>query len=255
MPAGGQIIIETRNVDVAPDEIPAGSSGVAGPNVRLTVRDSGIGMDEKTTYRVFEPFFTTRSKGSGTGLGLSVVYGIVAQWRGFLKVRSEAGKGSDFSVYLPLTASASLVSDSVIAAGNELALAPVATVLVVDDQDIVRGFVAESLRICGYSVLQAGCGAEALRTIRRNTRIDLLLTDLLMPGMRGEELARRARALRPSLKVLFMTGYAHDFTGNSDLRETDSQKNDTLDNVGEVIMKPRSAAALEARVQELLCPR
>jgi signal transduction histidine kinase len=102
MPAGGQLTIETGNAGVAPDDIPVGSNGAPGPHVRLTVRDTGVGMDQETSQHIFEPFFTTKEKGRGTGLGLSTVYGIVSQWQGFIKVGSTPGKGSEFSIYLPL---------------------------------------------------------------------------------------------------------------------------------------------------------
>jgi two-component system, cell cycle sensor histidine kinase and response regulator CckA len=245
MPAGGLLTIETGNVEVAQHEIPPGTNGAPGPHVRLTVRDTGIGMDEETSQRIFEPFFTTKEKGRGTGLGLSTVYGIVSQWQGFLKVGSEPGKGSEFTIHLPLDLS---VSTQPNAPAAESGKPPAAseTVLVVEDQDIVREFVVESLRMSGYTVLEARNGAEALKIIQSNgAAIDLMMTDVLMPGMRGKELAARAHAVCPSLKVLFMTGYAD---GSIDDNE------DGHDGKAEVLMKPFSPEALEARVRDMLHP-
>jgi CheY-like chemotaxis protein len=245
MPAGGQLMIETGNVEVAQHEFPPGSIGAPGPHVRLTVRDTGVGMDEKTSQHIFEPFFTTKEKGRGTGLGLSTVYGIVSQWQGFLKVRSEPGKGSEFSIYLPLDLSVNAQPNASAAeAGAPRAVSE--TVLVVEDQDIVREFVVESLRMKGYEVLEARNGADALKIVQSNRAgIDLMMTDVLMPGMRGQELAARARAVCPSMKVLFMTGYAdgsiEGIEGPGDAK-------------AEVLMKPFSAEALEARVRDLLHP-
>jgi two-component system, cell cycle sensor histidine kinase and response regulator CckA len=247
MPAGGRLTIETGNVEVARHEIPPGSSGAPGPHVRLTVRDNGIGMDEETSQRIFEPFFTTKEKGRGTGLGLSTVYGIVSQWKGFLKVGSEPGKGSEFTIYLPLDLSASTQPN---ARAAETGIPPAAseTVLVVEDQDIVREFVVESLRMNGYTVLEARNGAEALKIIQsKGAGIDLMMTDVLMPGMRGKELAARAHAVCPSMKVLFMTGYADGSIDENEWRDGQGGK-------AEVLMKPFSLEALEARVRNMLHP-
>jgi CheY-like chemotaxis protein len=245
MPAGGQLMIETGNVEVAQHEFPPGSNRAPGPHVRLTVRDTGVGMDEATSQHIFEPFFTTKEKGRGTGLGLSTVYGIVSQWQGFLRVRSEPGKGSEFSIYLPLDLSVN-AQPNASAAEAEAPRVVSETVLVVEDQDIVREFVVESLRMHGYEVLEARNGADALKIVQSNRAgIDLMMTDVLMPGMRGQELAARARAVCPSMKVLFMTGYAdgsiEGIEGPGDAK-------------AEVLMKPFSAEALEARVRDLLHP-
>jgi CheY-like chemotaxis protein len=242
MSGGGQLIIETGNADIGHDEIPPGSGGEPGPHVRLTVRDTGVGMDEQTAQRIFEPFFTTKEKGKGTGLGLSTVYGIVSHLQGFLRVRSQPGHGSEFNLYLPLN----------VAATQLPAASPVEpetfpevseTVLVVDDQEIVRDFVAESLRMAGYSVLEARGGLEALQVIEQNCNgIHLMMTDVMMPGMGGTELAAHANVVCPSLKVLFMTGYAD---GSGDGVEVLTDKD-------EVIMKPFTPEELEVRVRSLL---
>ena len=240
MPAGGQLTIETGNAGVAPDDIPVGSNGAPGPHVRLTVRDTGVGMDQETSQHIFEPFFTTKEKGRGTGLGLSTVYGIVSQWQGFIKVGSTPGKGSEFSIYLPLNLTNDSLRKPPVTETGALS-APSETVLVVEDQDIVREFIVESLRMHGYAVLEARNGAEALQVVERDgAGIHLMMTDMMMPGMGGKELAVLAKVACPSMKVLFMTGYAEDsFTGV----EGD-----------EVIMKPFAPEALEGRLRDLLRP-
>jgi len=244
MPSGGHLTIETGNVEIAPEDFPPGSGGTSGPHVCLTVRDTGIGMDEETRQRIFEPFFTTKEKGGGTGLGLSTVYGIVSRWQGFLKVASEPGRGSEFSICLPLNTTARPPRE---APAVETGTLPVVseTVLVVEDQDSVRGFAVEALRMFGYTVLEARNGAEALRVIEQNgDGIHLMMTDIMMPGMRGQELAARANAVRPSMKVLFTTGYADGSVIGID----------GPDGRNEIIMKPFAAEALFARVQDLLNP-
>ena len=242
MPAGGQLTIETGNVEVAADDFPPGSTGAPGPHVRLVVRDTGAGMDEETSKRIFEPFFTTKEKGRGTGLGLSTVYGIVSQWQGFLTVRSERGRGSEFSICLPLNLSAESSTQAPEAdAGTRPAVSE--TVLVVEDQDIVREFVVESLRMNGYEVLEARNGSEALQVITQSGGgIHLMMTDVLMPGMRGRELAERAHVVCPSMKVLFMTGYADGAIDGID----------GPDGRDDVILKPFAPEALEARVRNIL---
>ena len=242
MPAGGRLSIETTNVQIEWQQLPAGSNNEPGPHVRLTVRDTGVGMDEEISQRIFEPFFTTKEKGRGTGLGLSTVYGIVSQWRGFIKVLSQPGRGAEFSIYLPLCTNA---DHAPVVSGAEKPMPDGAseTVLVVEDQEIVREFVVESMRAFGYTVLEARNGPEALEILARpNTEIHLMMTDILMPGMRGKELAARAHALCPSMKVLFMTGYADG--------AIDEMEGPTAGE--EVLMKPFTADALQTRVRSLL---
>lgn len=243
MPAGGRLTIETGNQQIVLQDLPVGSNAEPGPHVFLTVRDTGIGMNEETSRHIFEPFFTTKEKGRGTGLGLSTVYGIVSQWRGFIKVASEPDKGAEFSIFLPLCLMPK--SDRGKPAEEEAASASASeTLLVVEDQDIVREFVVESLRANGYAVLEARNGRDALRILERHSAIQLLMTDVLMPGMGGRALAAQAHALHPSMKVLFMTGYAGGAVDDIDGR----------DGREEVIMKPFSPEALEARVRGLLHP-
>ena len=200
MPDGGRLTIETGEV-VAND-----ASAPAGPCVTLTVSDTGEGMDEATERRIFEPFFTTKGVGKGTGLGLSTVYGIVSQSGGRITVRSEIGKGTTFVIHLPRT-------NRIAEAKGEPAISPAGrgheTILVVEDQPEVRGFACRSLDAYGYRVLEAGDAEEALKLAAAfEEPIDVLLTDVVMPGMNGVELSKRLLLLRPGVKVIFASGYA-----------------------------------------------
>ena len=188
MPNGGKLTIETAN---------------AGSEVSLTVRDTGFGMDTGTLEHVFEPFFTTKEVGKGTGLGLATVYGIVRQSAGHISVQSEVGRGTAFSVLLP-------ASEGVVAseAAAEPAHGGSGSVLLVEDEEEVRRLVATILELHGYRVLAAPNGDEALRIFEQcGQRIDLLISDVVMPGMRGPELAVHLRRRQPELNVLFISGY------------------------------------------------
>jgi PAS domain S-box-containing protein len=207
MPRGGRLLIQTCNTELGPAFVALHPAATVGPHVRLDIRDTGIGMDEATRQRVFEPFFTTKPPEKGCGLGLSTVYGIVKQHGGCVDVESDPGRGTKFSVYLPrITAAAD-------AAGGGAGRGPLPggkeTILLVEDEPAVRALVREIVSRLGYRVLVARGGAEALATNERFVEpIDLLLTDVIMPGMDGRELAARIRVTRPSMKVLFMSGYA-----------------------------------------------
>lgn len=209
MPDGGTITIETANVDVTDEYAAEHSDSVPGPHVMLSVSDTGSGMDAETRRHLFEPFFTTKPEGQGTGLGLATVYGIVQQSGGTISVETQAGRGSTFSVLLPRAR-----QDEVTAAPSESAPAPSGgreTVLVVEDEDSVRLFVCSLLRRYGFQVLQASrpeAGIEIARS--RDGRIDLLITDVVMPGANGAELAARVLEARPDIRVLFMSGYTED---------------------------------------------
>ena len=207
MPESGRLTIETGGVLL--DESYARTHlGVrAGPHVTVTISDTGPGVDEETRAHVFEPFFTTKPRGKGAGLGLSTVYGIVTQSGGTITAESEPGRGTTFRIYLPevtTPADAAPPPESVGARprGTE-------TILVVDDEDSVRQLACQILRKSGYTVIEASGGTSALRECRDSgDEVDLLLTDVVMPGMNGRELANAASALCPTLKVLYMSGFA-----------------------------------------------
>jgi CheY-like chemotaxis protein len=176
----------------------------------VSVQDSGTGIYAPTLARIFEPFFTTKEPGKGTGLGLSTVHGIVHQSGGYIGVDSVVGRGTTFTIYLPRIAAPVPVTDAPEGAPEEM-MRGTETVLVVEDEEDVRRLSSEILKTCGYTVLETGDPLEAL-TIgeQRNGAIDLLLTDMVMPGMRGSELAERLKATNPRLRVLCMSGYADE---------------------------------------------
>lgn len=209
MPQGGTLVIETHNV--ALDEAYARShEGVTpGKYVRLTLADTGSGMDTETQARMFEPFFTTKEPGKGTGLGLATVYGVVKQTGGWIWVASEPGQGTTFEIYFPQIEEVEKpVTASVKKAARANAPRGTETVLLVEDQDGIRDLVGEFLRRDGYTVLHAADGDEALRLAGEyGDAIDLLLTDILMPNIGGQELAERLSELRPKMRVLFMSGF------------------------------------------------
>ena len=205
MPDGGRLMIETANTLV--HEAEAEQQQVApGEYIVLTVNDTGIGMDEVTKSRIFEPFFTTKRQGEGTGLGLSIVYGVVHQHKGFVTVASKPGQGTSFNIYLPrcseLVETGVWSATPAVSRGNE-------TVLLVEDDDVVRRLVRLILANQGYTILDAATPVEALRLAEDSSQpIDILLSDVLMPEMRGPELAKRVHEVRPNLPVLFMSGYS-----------------------------------------------
>jgi PAS domain S-box-containing protein len=206
MPRGGTLTIETANVTLPAHALGRTPEFEPGAYVMLAVTDTGIGMDTNTKARIFEPFFTTKRLGEGTGLGLSTVYGIVRQSGGHIVVDSERGRGSRFTIYLPA------VNDAAEAPRPETVLtdgpAGTETVLLVEDDPMVRSLAVEALRLKGYRVLEAGDGRAALVAAPRDgPRIDLLITDVVMPHMTGRELAERLAAAQPGMRVLFMSGY------------------------------------------------
>jgi len=183
-----------------------------GDYVLLTVTDNGIGMDAATRVRVFEPFFTTKEKGKGTGLGLSTVYGVVKQSGGYIEVLSEPGAGATFKIYLPKVEDALDPQKQ----STELpdSLHGTETVLLVEDEVALRKLSRQLLELCGYQVLEAESGAEALKVSREHTRaIHLLLTDVVMPGMSGRVLADQLVVQRPEMQVVYMSGYTGQTVG------------------------------------------
>jgi PAS domain S-box-containing protein len=205
MPKGGILTLETAHTDVTASGS-ASSSIPAGNYVMLTVSDTGVGMDSETQSRIFEPFFTTKSKDEGTGLGLSVVYNIVRGSGGYVRVQSERGRGSTFQILFPrVDAPATHPPIKVVSASSQ---AGSETILVAEDQPDLRWMICQFLQELGYSVLEARDGTDAVALAGQYKGIiDLLLTDVVMPGVRGPEVARQIAATRPEMKVIFMSGY------------------------------------------------
>jgi PAS domain S-box-containing protein len=238
MPEGGTLTIETANVD-----LDGRSEGLpAGPYVLLSVTDTGCGIPQNIQEHIFEPFFTTKEKDKGTGLGLATVYGIVKQSGGAITVESEPGAGSTFRIYLPRVEAA--VAEAVPAAPVRFEPARASeTVLLVEDDAAVRGLTREVLEESGYRVLEAPGGFEALELAQAfDGRIDLLLTDVVMPRMNGRELARRLHAIRPATKALYMSGYAPGAIVNQGVLEPGLA----------FIAKPLRPAELTRKVREVL---
>ncbi|MBN1757055.1 MAG: response regulator [Chitinispirillaceae bacterium] len=209
MPKGGCLTITTGNAVISREDAEANPSLRPGRYVMMKISDTGTGMDERTRTRIFDPFFSTKEPGKGTGLGLATVYGIVKQNRGFISIESEPGKGTAFSIYLPWTkkiiVSGGTVETAVkISTGNE-------TILVVEDNVYVRNVTGLILEKAGYRVIKAADANEALSQMRHEeTEIDLLLTDIVMPDINGLELARQFLTMRPGVKVIFTSGYTAD---------------------------------------------
>ena len=209
MPAGGSVAIRIRD-RARPGSKGRDPNGIPGPFVRISVSDTGIGMDEATKARAFEPFYTTKGPGKGTGLGLSTVFGIVAESGGQIWIESAPGKGSTFSVDLPRVRSGYDLSHDLPAE----APARSGVVLLVEDDPAVREFARRGLESMGYSVLATAGADEALLASERWAhKIDVLLTDLVMPGEHGPELAARVRRQRQGIGVVFMSGYSKEAVG------------------------------------------
>jgi signal transduction histidine kinase/ActR/RegA family two-component response regulator len=242
MPNGGTLQITARNAPRPKGERRPDGDVKPGEYVQITVTDTGTGMDEATRARMFEPFFTTKPQGQGTGLGLSTVYGFVRQCGGYINVMSTPGEGTSLEVLLPR---APVTRDLKVPTPGE-AVTDGATpgrecVLVVEDEEAVRHFALESLQRQGYHVIAAASGEEALHIASvHDGTIHLLLTDVVMPGIKGPELARRLRAMRPGLRVLLMSGYAADVVTGADLQDA------------ALVAKPFSAASLARAVRNIL---
>lgn len=206
MPEGGTLTISTRNKYLDGDVVHENVVVTSGPFVELIVRDTGIGMDEITRRRLFEPFFTTKETGKGTGLGLSTVYGIVRQSGGDISVETEPGKGSTFRVYLPAVGNSG--GQKMVAQSATHSAAQSATILLVEDEAAVRNLVSSILTRQGYDVIAVECGDNAIEICRTSDRkIDLLLTDMIMPGIDGIALRQKIDELRPGIKTIIMSGY------------------------------------------------
>ena len=242
MPTGGTIDVRLTGVELPEAPETSGVRLQPGRYVRLTVRDTGCGMTPEVKARIFEPFFTTKREGAGTGLGLAVVVGIVEQLGGAIAVDTELNRGTTFHVYLPQTAETETQAESAPAAA---VTAGSGTILLVDDEPQVADLVMRALRDGGYTVLTASDGMEALDVLTAATgRIDLLLTDVIMPGMNGRELADRVRMLQPDIRVLYMSGYSDDAILRNGVEAATMQ----------FLAKPFSMKALSAKVRDALAP-
>jgi two-component system, cell cycle sensor histidine kinase and response regulator CckA len=236
MPRGGHLMIETSDVTLDPSYARTRVDVQPGPHVMLLVRDNGIGMDDSVMAHLFEPFFTTKPPGRGTGLGLATAYGIVKQGGGHIAVESQPGAGTTFRIYWPPVEKTFVMprtraKEAPAAVGSE-------TILLVEDEDVVRVFMCESLRALGYRVIEARGGPEALLYCQRHPeQIDLLLTDVVMPKMSGPQLAEQLAGTFPGLRVLYISGY----TDNSTLRDSSS-----------LLQKPFTAEQLSARIRDVL---
>jgi NO-binding membrane sensor protein with MHYT domain/CheY-like chemotaxis protein len=240
MPDGGKLTIETRNVTLGPEF--TRQHGIApGPYVLMAFTDTGVGMDPATQSRIFEPFFTTKPRGQGTGLGLATVYGIIKQSGGTVSVYSEPNRGSTFKLYLPQ------VMEGALEAGEAVLPSAAAegsgTILLAEDEEVVRTLAARVLEASGYRVLVAGSPAEAERASAGHPgHIDLLLTDVIMPGTTGPRLAAELIAARPGMRVLYMSGFTENAIVHHGVLAPETQ----------FIHKPFTPAALAAKVREVM---
>ena len=243
MPDGGRIDIQTTNFELGAEASTAlHPKAMAGRYVLMTVTDNGHGIDETTRERIFEPFFTTKEVGKGTGLGLSTVYGIIKQSGGWIDVVSEVGVGTSFMVFLPLIDECPVPERD---GTNVRAEGGSETILLVEDQDVVRSFAVAALTQVGYHVIEAPNGDDAIAIAKQHSgQIHLLLTDVVMPGMNGKELSGRLMELRPNLKVLFISGYTADVIADRGVRDRGVA----------LLHKPFSPEELAQKVREVLVP-
>jgi signal transduction histidine kinase/ActR/RegA family two-component response regulator len=220
MPLGGKLVIETLNVVVDSNATRVRPSVEPGDYVMLSVTDTGCGMDAETKARIFEPFFTTKEPGKGTGLGLATVYGVVKQSGGFLWVESEPGRGTRFELYFPRTVEQVETTFMEAQSRIKASVCERKTVLVVEDEKEVRGLACEFLTAAGYRVVTAQDGLEALEIVARlGSGVHAVLTDVVMPNMRGPELGNRLRKMQPQVKIVYMTGYLENKGGDHAIQE------------------------------------
>jgi signal transduction histidine kinase len=237
----GKVIIETSNIEIDEDFCALNRGFIPGQFVQLAMSDNGIGMDETTMSKIFEPFFSTKTIGRGTGLGLATVYGIVKQNNGFISVYSEKGRGSTLKIYLPRIVGE--VVEGVFWPGTEMARGNNETVLLVEDEIANLKLVEIMLKNLNYRVFAVNSPMEAIALAENHPEpLDLLLTDVIMPELNGHDLANRLRALFPGLRVLFMSGYTADIIVNRGV----------LDNNVFLLQKPFTSRELAAKVSEVL---
>jgi PAS domain S-box-containing protein len=243
MPSGGRFTIETSNVTVGDELARLNTPLQPGDYVMITISDTGIGMDSETQSHIFEPFFTTKG-GKGTGLGLSTVYGIIKQSGGYIWVESELGKGTTFKIYLPRVASVGETAAQMAAPARFQSVEPgTETILLVEDEANLRYLARQYLEKQGYKVVEAADGAVAMQiAVAHEGVIHLLLTDVIMPGMNGAELAQRISEIRPNVKILYMSGYTENVIGH----------NGTLNAGVRLLQKPFNLRDLKNKVREVL---
>jgi two-component system, cell cycle sensor histidine kinase and response regulator CckA len=242
MPNGGKICIRTASVNLDESYRPENTFIKRGPYVMISVSDNGHGMDRETQVRVFEPFFTTKEKGKGTGLGLSTVYGIIKQSGGYVFVQSELDRGTTFTIYFPRVDEQ---SEAIAASAPVAASGGTETILLVEDEESVRQLVRETLVSRGYHVLEAENGNAALNLAASHPEtIHLVVTDVVMPGLNGHELAQKILASRPGIKVLYLSGYAEDAINASAAARQQKA----------FLQKPFTLQALTRKVREVLGP-
>jgi CheY-like chemotaxis protein len=240
MPSGGTITVQTQKMIVDESHRRGPTFIRPGQYVLLSVGDTGMGMDKETQSRIFEPFFTTKEKGKGTGLGLSTVYGIVKQTGGYVVVQSEQGRGSTFQIYLPRVEG---IAEKLIAPVQHAASGGTETVLLVEDEESVRQLVRETLAAKGYRVIEAENGESgASVAARHDGKIDLVITDVVMPGMGGRELVKQLSQTRPEAKVLYLSGYTEDSIVSEG----------TIDSGAAFLQKPFTLQTLSRKVREVL---
>jgi PAS domain S-box-containing protein len=241
MPRGGKLVIETHNTPLEADDLDQ-QDVKPGDYVRLTISDTGEGMSPEVRDRIFEPFFTTKEKARGTGLGLAMVYGFVKQSGGHMTVYSEPGHGTTFNLYFPRS-DASTAQDATKAGAADAAARANETILVVEDDSRVRQLTIKRLKLIGYNVLEASDGPAALEALARETHIDLVFTDLIMPGgLSGRDVALRAREMRPGIKVLLTSGYAEELVRGDEFQRQNLK----------VLRKPYQQADLITALRDVL---
>jgi PAS domain S-box-containing protein len=240
MPGGGTLTLETEKIVVDESHRRGPTFIRPGEYLMLSVSDTGMGMSKETQSRIFEPFFTTKEKGKGTGLGLSTVYGIVKQSGGYVMVQSDEGRGTTFQIYLPRVEG---VAEKHLAPAVHAALGGTETVLLVEDEESVRQLVRETLAAKGYRVMEAQNGESGVAAAAQHDgKIDLVITDVVMPGMGGRELVKQLAQTRPETKVLYLSGYTEDAILNED----------TIESGAAFLQKPFTLQNLSSKVREVL---
>ena len=240
MPEGGTLTIATENAVIKSREQFGQETIDAGDYTVVCVGDTGVGMSPDTLSKVFEPFFTTKPIGQGTGLGLSMIYGFAKQSRGHVRVESAENAGTTFRLYLPRYQGA--VETRAVAPARDAATGAGETVLVIEDDSAVRLIISNVLQDLGYACVEASDGQAALPILTSNTPLDLLITDVGLPGMNGRQIAEIARQHRPDLKILFVTGYAEHATGHAPF----------LARGMEMVTKPFALDALALKIRDML---